>query len=294
MGTVDLNDLGVFAAVVETASFSKAALRLDVPKSSVSRAIVRLEESLRARLLHRTTRRVTPSSAGRALYEKVRAEITSLRHAVGERPELDHEPSGRLRVSAALSFDSFLANVIADFVERHRAVDVELHLSDEHVDLVAEGVDLALRFANKPLKSKTLTVKKLGRATAALYAAPSYLERRGLPRSPADLERHEWVVFSRNPTFPLENGGERAHVVSRGRIACDTMSFVHEAARNGCGLAYLPIDVAAPYVAAGRLVRVLPRWTSPSSTLWAVWPGGRKPDRKVSAFVAVVLAKLRL
>jgi len=294
MGTVDLNDLDVFVAVVETASFSKAADRLGQPKSSVSRAITRLEEALGTRILHRTTRQVAPSTAGRVLYEKVRGEIASLRNSVGELPDVEDEPSGRLRVTASLNFEYFLADVVARFVSRHRSVEVDLRLTNEYVDLVAEGIDIGLRFATKPLKSSSVTMRKLGPGALELYAAPSYLALRGMPRTPAELARHDWVVFSRAPsTLRLTGNGAPVQVATPGRIRCDDMAFAREAVVHGCGLGYFEAGFARDNVAAGRLVRVLPGWSVPVSHLYAVWPGGRKLPRKAEAFLNLMVETLK-
>jgi DNA-binding transcriptional LysR family regulator len=181
MGTVDLNDLGVFVAIVECAGFSAAASRLGVPKSSVSRAIARLETVMGLPLLHRTTRRVTTSTAGKALFEKVVPEIASLRDSVSELPELAEEPSGRLRITIVADMNDYLGDVIARFARRYRPIEVEVRLTNDYVDLVAEGIDVALRFATKPFKDSSLTARKLGPSSVQLYAPPSHLAA-GEPR----------------------------------------------------------------------------------------------------------------
>src|SRR5688572_21385683 len=126
MGTIDLNDLSVFVAVVDAGSFSKAADLLRVRKSSVSRAVSRIEDAMGGRILHRTTRRIALSTAGRALYDKVRNDVLSLRRAVGELPELEVEPSGRVKVTCALNCEPFLAEIVARFTSRYEAIELEL------------------------------------------------------------------------------------------------------------------------------------------------------------------------
>jgi DNA-binding transcriptional LysR family regulator len=293
MGTVDLNDLGVFVAIVETASFSRAAAQLGLPKSSVSRAITRLEEALGAPMLHRTTRHVAASTAGRVLYEKVRGEIGTLRRAVGELPELEDEPKGRLRITASLSFEMVFAEVVGQFVERYREVEVELRLTNDYVDVVAGGYDLAFRFATKQLQSSSLRMRRMHSNMAEIYAAPSYVARRGAPRTPADLDRHEWVVFKPAPMLRLEGGGPPVRVTTRGRIVCDDLGFVREAVLRGAGIGYLDPSYVAAELAAGKLVRLLPRWSIPLSHLYAIWPGGRKVPRKVSAFLELMDERLK-
>jgi DNA-binding transcriptional LysR family regulator len=294
MGTVDLNDLGVFVAVVEAASFSLAAQRLGIPKSSVSRAIVRLEDAVSVAILHRTTRRVAPSTAGQRLYERVRAQVASLRESAGELPDLEEALSGRLRVTTAADFDpQLLSQVIGRFVDRHPAIEVELHLTNEFVDLVAGGFDLALRFATRRLRDSTLTARKLAESQLELFAAPSYLERRGTPRAPRDLASHDWVVFHNARRFRLVGPGRSVEVAPRGRIHCNNMMFVRAAIVAGYGIGGLTPHAVESERSAGKLIRVLPQWSSPISEMWAVWPGRRKAPRKVAVFLEILLEVLR-
>jgi len=293
VGTVDLNDLELFVAVVETESFSIAARRLGVPKSSVSRGVARLESAMRRSLFHRTTRRVSVSASGKALYEKVRAEIASLRCSVGELPTVEEEPSGPLRVTVVSDMSEYMAELVARFAARYRSVDVDVRLTNEYVDLVAEGIDVALRFATKRLKDSTMQARRLGPSRVAVYAAPSYLLQRGTPRTPADLDKHEWVVHRRVPELVLENDGRRASVVTRGRVSADSLSFIREAVVSGAGIGYLTPSMVESDVEAGKLVRVLPGWSCLISHLWAVWPGARKTPRTVAAFVDFVADSLK-
>jgi len=292
MGTIDLNDLSVFVSVVETASFSLAATRLGLPKSSVSRAIGRLEEQMGVTILHRTTRKVAPSTAGRTLYENVRAQIDSLHHAVGALPELREELSGCVRVTAVVDLNEFFADVVARFVSRYPSVEVDLRLTNDYIDLVNAGIDLALRFSTKRLKDSSLNARKLCPSHVQLFASPAYAARRGLPRTPRDLERHDWVVYRRATHLRLEGGGAPTAVITRGRVVCDDFAFLRSAVINGCGIGYLGTFQAEADVAAGRLVRVLPRWFIPISNLWAIWPGARRLPRKVAAFLDLVIEML--
>jgi DNA-binding transcriptional LysR family regulator len=295
MGTIDLNDLGVFVTVVEAASFSLAAQRLGIPKSSVSRAIARLEEVVGVSLLHRTTRRVAPSTAGQRLYDRVRSQIASLRESAGELPQLEDALAGRLRVTTAADFDAqLLSQVVGRMVDRHPAIEVELHLSNEFVDLVGGGFDLALRFATRRFRDSTMTARKLAASPFELFAAPSYLKRRGTPRTPRDLANHDWVVFNNARHFHMTgpSSDKVVEIAPRGRILCNNLTFARAAIVAGYGIGGLtPYNVHAQ-LDAGTLVRVLPQWSSHISNLWAVWPGRRKAPRKVTAFVEILLEVL--
>jgi DNA-binding transcriptional LysR family regulator len=235
MAIINLDDLGVFAAVAETGSFSRAAARLGLPKSSVSRAIARLEEANGAQVLHRTTRQVALSTAGRALYERVRAPIASLREATSELPELAEELSGKIRITSVVDLSEFFADVIDRFVGRYPAVEIDLRLTNEHVDLIDEGIDVALRFSTRRLKDSTLNARKLCPSYVQLYASPSYVARRGMPRAPRDLERHDWVVHRHAATLRLEGAGPASLVNTRamGRVECDDFAFLQKALMRG-------------------------------------------------------------
>jgi DNA-binding transcriptional LysR family regulator len=295
MATIDLSDLGVFVAVVEAASFSRAAARLGLPKSSVSRAIARLEDASGASVLHRTTRQVALSTAGRALYERVREQIASLRDATSELPELAEELSGKIRVTSVVDLSEFFAEVIDRFVGRYPGVDVDLRLTNEYVDLIGEGIDVALRFSTRRLKDSTLNARKLCPSYVQLYASPSYVARQGLPRTPRDLERHTWVVHRHAARLHLEGAGPATLVDTRAeaRVECDDFTFLREALVRGWGIGILGHFQAEPYLASGKLVRVLPKWWSLVSNFWAIWPGPRQPPRKVSALLETVDDALR-
>src|SRR5262249_15918970 len=142
------------------------------------------------------------------LYERVRDRVASLRQSIGDLPELDQAMSGRLRITSIVTHERLLAEIVSRFIERHPAMEIELHLSSQPVDLITEGFDLALRFSAKPLKGgSSLSARKLYSRRLEPYASPSYLARRGMPESPLDLDRHEWVVYNRTIEYHLEGDG---------------------------------------------------------------------------------------
>jgi DNA-binding transcriptional LysR family regulator len=288
---MDLNLLVVFEAVARTASFSSAARELGLPRSSVSRAVARLEKELEVQLLFRTTRQVAASAAGRAFFDRVGPLLASLKAALGELPERDEQPSGELRVTAPVDLGVlFLAEVVTRYATRYPAASVDLHLTGRVVDLVAEGFDVALRVAAR-LEDSTLVVRRVAPVTMRLYASPLYLARRGTPRSDVDLEGHEWVTFGSGPDRlripPRRNGA-----LPRGRIVCDDLLFARDAVRAGAGIGMLPSFVAEPDLVAGTLVRVLPRWERQTGWLHLVTPAGKHVPRKVTAFRDLVLELL--
>lgn len=282
--TIDLNLLRAFVAVAETSSFSLAAARIGLPKSSVSRAIQRLEESLGVTLLHRTTRTVALSTSGEALYARTAPRLRDLELTLADLPDLEEQPSGELKVTASVDFGAtVLADIIARFVARHPAIHVDMRISNELVDLVAEGIDVAFRISMRRLADSALQARKLGPMRMQLFAAPTYLAKRGTPRTPADLDAHDWVAFGSSRTVQLASAGATAKVGVHGRVRGDDMSFVRDAVRAGAGVAVLPTFLVEDDVTAGAIVRVLPKWDTPSGDLWLVVPGRAVP-RKVAAF----------
>lgn len=293
MATVDLDLLARFVAVVDAASYSAAALKLGLPKSTLSRSVASLERSMGVQLLHRSTRRVAVSSAGAALHERAAPLLADLQRALGELPEREEQPAGRLRVTATVDFGAaVLADIVARFVARYPGVEVDMRLANNLVDLVGDGIDVALRLSGRRLADATFTAKKLGMVSIQLYAAPAYLTRRGTPRSPRELADHTWVRYRGATRLQLEGPGDPHTVRPAGAIVCDDMSFARAALCAGAGVGMLPTFVAEADLAAGRLVRVVPRWTIPAGYLWCVCPGGR-PPRKVSAFRDFLTEALR-
>jgi len=291
---MDLNLLTVFEAVARTASFSAGAKELGMPKSSASRGVARLEAELGVQLLLRTTRQVSLTATGTALYDRVVPILRSVKAALGELPEREEEPSGELRVTAPVDLGVlFLAEVVTRYTARYPAVSVDLHLTGRVVDLVAERFDVALRVASK-LEDSTLVVRRAAPIVLQLFASPLYLARRGTPRTEADLADQDWVVFRSGPQrLRAAAPREALGVAPRGRIVCDDLLFVRDAVRAGAGIALLPTFVAEPDLVSGRLVRILPRLERISGYLYVVTPAAKHVPRKVTAFREIVHELLR-
>jgi len=280
---MDLNALELFVAIAETSSFSAAARRLGVPKSTVSRGLVRLEKDLGVTLVNRTTRQVSLSTAGQALLERAAPQLVALKKAVGELPEAEEKPSGHLRITAAVDFGAtWLPELVTAFLARCPNVSLEVDVSNRLVDLVGEHFDLAFRAAGERLKDSALVARKVGPAGMRLFASPEYLARRGTPRTARDLDEHAWVVFRKGGKVALQGGGDAVTVEVNGRLVADDFFFIREAAIAGAGLALLPSFLAEREVTAGRLVRVLPKLEAKTGAMWVVTPGGQLPKRTVA------------
>jgi DNA-binding transcriptional LysR family regulator len=282
---VDLNDVVVFAKVVRAGSFTGAGRELGLPKSTVSRKVSELEARLGARLLQRTTRSLSLTDAGRAYYDHATRIVAELEAGVAAVQELEEAPRGQLRVSAPLNFGAF-APVLSSFVKRYPGVEVELVCSDRLVDLVEERFDVAIRASR--LKDSTLVARPLGLLRSFLVASPLYVATNGEPRQPKDLAQHACLVFGAGADrghFRLSRKGREETIAVSGRIVANDFELLHGAAKDGVGIAILPFHRIATDLEAGRLVRVLPDWSSATFPIHAVYPSTRHLSPKVRAFV---------
>lgn len=294
---IDPNDLLIFARVAELGSFSRAAERLGLPKSTVSRRLAALEQRMGERLLLRTTRRQTVTEFGLQLLEHARQVVAELEAVALLREQRQAAPSGRLRVSMPSDFANLvLADSLAAFVALHPAISLELDLSPRRVDLLGEGFDVALRMGDLP-DDALLVASKLAVFSFGLYASPDYLAAHGDPQTPDDLARHAAVRLMRGNGEPagwnLSQGDQRWSGVPAGRVSANSPEMLIRLARAGAGIAATPDHFALAEVRAGALRRVLPGWQLPSSTAWAVYPGRKLMPAKTRAFVDMLQVALR-
>jgi DNA-binding transcriptional LysR family regulator len=281
---IDYELLAIFVMVADETSFSKAAKRLGIAKGTVSRAITRLEAVVGAEVVHRTTHRVALSTAGASLYERTAPHLAALDRAVGRLPERDEEPSGELRIAAPPDFGAaLLAPILAQFAMRYPEVRFDLRLSASVVDLVSEGIDLAIRPGPNRLKDSTLTARRLGGA----YASPAYVARRGVPRRFGE-PGHDWVVFP-----PLLNL-RRLPKDFRPRFVSNDFNMTRSLVREGVGVGIMPSFLASPDIAAGTLVPVtLQEGGIESGGLFFVYPSSGQVPRKVIAFRDFLIDRMR-
>jgi len=288
-----LDDLAVFVGIARAGSVSGAALKLRRPKSSVSRSLARLEAALGEQLVQRTTRRSRLSVAGEALLARAEPLVAALVENLAPRVGAQ-TPSGLLRITCTVDFGAMvIAELVARFVDRYPAVQVEVHATNVVVDLVAGGFDLGIRFSPKrSLRDSTLVARRVGTLQGQLVASPGYLARRGAPRTVRDLRDHDWVTYGGVETFLLVGQGTKRRVMARGRIRCDDMFFARSAVRAGAGVALLPSFLAEPEISACSLIAVLPKWQLASGALWLVHPPSRNLPSKVTAFSDLVVEAL--
>lgn len=282
-----LEAMRVFVAVVERNGFSAAAQALDMSTAGVTRQVAALEKRLSTRLLHRTTRRVSPTSAGAAYYAqcvRLLAEFDALEASIGAQAL---EPSGTLRINAPVSWGiARLGPLLASYRERFPQVELDLALSDRLVDMVEEGYDVAIRITREP--SPTLIARRLGESRVSLCAAPAYLAARGTPQTPQDLQAHACLGYSywaAGNNWPLQGPGGEVKVAVNSLLHANNGDVLREAAIAGMGLILQPDFLLEDALADGRLVRILPEWEASPIGIFAVYTSRSHLAPKVRSFI---------
>jgi DNA-binding transcriptional LysR family regulator len=286
---MDLNLVTAFVRVVEQQSFTGAAKALRLPKSSVSRRVTELEEELGVQLLHRTTRKLALTEAGRSYYEQAERALAELNAAAESAAGMDTEARGIVRVTAPVDIGVMgLADILGEFLQQYPDIHVELSVSSRVVDLVGEGFDIGVR-AGKT-RDATLVARRVGNAALGLYASPEYLKKRGRPKSLEDLAEHDCVLFRAQhgkALWKLDGpDGQTWSVEVRGRINVDEMLFVRQAIGVGLGIGMLPAIVIASCSRVNPLdvvERVLPELSmGGAADVSVVTPSGPKRPRRVT------------
>jgi len=292
----DFEAWAIFASVVEHRSFTAAAEALSLSKATVSKAVTRLEASLGTALFHRTSRRISLTESGKALAERARRILAEAVDAEEAARAESSQPSGTVRIAAPMTFGLIhVGPAIADFLIEHPGIAVDLHLSDEKIDIIEMGFDLALRIALLP--DSSLRARRLGEVTAHIVAAPSYLERRGTPTHPAQLGEHACLSYAyvANPdlwrfTGP---GGEEVAVRLKGPLRTNSGEVMMPALLAGLGIARLPGFIVDAEIAAGRLVAILPAWTGDPVALHLLSPPGGPRPARVELLIEFLSARFR-
>lgn len=286
---MDLNLVTAFVRVVEQQSFTGAAKSLNLPKSSVSRRVTELEEELGVQLLHRTTRKLALTEAGRSYYEQAERALSELNAAAETAAGMDTEARGIVRVTAPVDIGVMgLADIVAEFLREYPEIHVELSVSSRVVDLVDEGFDIGVRAGRS--RDASLVARRVGNAALGLYASPEYLKTRGRPKTLDDLTRHDCVLFRAQhgkAVWKLDGpDGEMSSVEVSGRLNVDEMLFVRQAIGVGLGIGLLPTIVIATCARVSSLEpveRVLPEFSmGGGAEVSVVTPSGPKRPRRVT------------
>lgn len=279
MASDKLQAMRVFRRVAELGSFTAAADDLNITPASVSKLIAFLEHNVGTRLIHRTTRRMHLSDAGTQYLVSVRRMLDELDETESWMRGLDASPQGKIRINAPMSFGlRHLPPVIDSFLEAYPDIEVDLQLSDHVVDLVEQGVDIALRIRDQ-LPDSTMTARMLCDTHRVVCASPEYLAANGCPTHPNDLLKHNCLVYSRLPSPRRWKLGEHLIEVN-GRYSADSGLAIRKSVLSGQGITLTPTFLIFDDLREGRLVTLLPEYPPSGHHLYAVFPPGRhRPDR---------------
>lgn len=288
---MDINHLLTFKKVVDYGGFSAAALSLGLPKSSISQKVGALERELGVRLLQRTTRRVSLTEIGERVYEsaaRIAGETEEVQAAV---VDAHAEPTGVLRITAPHDFGTYLlGDLLRTFLLRHPKLCIDLDLSSRVVDLVSEGIDLALRATSGSLVESSLIARSLSTTELGIFASPSWLSRNHAPEVPEDLRERGAIFFSgekkrRGASWKLRSAEREVEIPLSPCMRTNDFLAIKKAAVAGMGIAALPALVCRPETEAGQLIRLLPDWNTGTATFYAVYPSRRYLPAKTRALV---------
>jgi DNA-binding transcriptional LysR family regulator len=292
---LDLNDLAMFVQVVRAGSFSEAARRLGMPPNTLSRRIDQLEGQLGTRLLHRSTRKLAPSTEGQVLFERYAPALDQILE-IGRLHADEQAPSGSVRVTAMGGlFEFFRMECLLEFYARYPHISIDFLLDDTPTDLIAERIDLALRMGIETRSG--LKVRRLAPGAMFLAASPAYLERRAAPRTLRELAEHDCLtIFNRQGrnTWRLQGPRGSQEVSINSRFAVNDMRVLAQACIAGLGIALLPQLIVEPIIAQGKLVRVLPTYRRASTDLGLqlVYTSRPPVPPAVAVFAEFLLEKL--
>jgi DNA-binding transcriptional LysR family regulator len=285
--SVDLVDVLAFVRVVETGAFARAAERMDISKSILSRRVARLEAQLGARLLTRSAQGAQPTDIGEAYYARASNILAELEAAQEVVADAVTQIAGPIRLTAPLSFGSeHLASALADFAHENPKVDFDVSLDDRTVDLVGGGFDLAVRIGNLP--DSSLVARKIAPVRALALASPDYLAARGRPQKPRDLADHDLLFYANIPAYEqwrFKVGDRWEHVRGKARFRADNGEMLREAACAGLGIVILPSFIAAPAIESGKLEAILLDYKLEEAGLHVVMPPGRASTARVRALI---------
>ncbi len=285
--------MAVFAKVVDSASFAAAARHFGMSPAMVSKHVQTLEERLGARLLNRTTRRVSATEAGQDYYERAVRILAEMEDAESVAGDMQSSPRGQLRITAPVSFGThLLAPIVADYLVQYPDVSIDLSLDDPYVDLLEKRFDLGIRFGH--LANSSLIARKLYALETYLCAAPAYLAKNGAPHVPADLAKHRCLIYThaapQNVWSFVGRDGKEEDVHISGRFQANSGDVLLPPALRGCGLLLAPDYLVEDHIKAGRLVRIMPEYRTHETPVYAVYPS-RNLSAKSRTFVDFLAAR---
>lgn len=282
-----MREMEIFIRVVETGSFSTAARDLNLGQPAISKTIAALEDRLGIRLLARSTRKLTPTEAGVAFYERAFRAVTEANEADAAARGAGAGLEGRLRISAAVTFSRLhLVPRLGEFLNAHPKLQLELVMDDRPRDLVAENIDAALRMGT--LTDSSLRARKLAQNDRLVMASPAYLSRKGIPSTPTDLLEHDAIIYSQwtgGEEWSFRRGTSETLIRLPKRLMLTAAEGVRAAVIGGQGFAIASRWMFTPELESGEVVTILKEWTLPPLDLWVIYPSGRLTSTKARVFM---------
>jgi len=291
--SVDLLDVLAFVRVAETGAFARAAERMDISKSILSRRVARLEQQLGAKLLTRTAQGATPTDIGQAYYERASNILAELEAAQEIVADAVTQIAGPIRITAPLSFGTqHLAPALADFARAHPKVELDVSLDDRTVDLLGGGYDMAVRIGN--LADSALIARKIAPVRGVVVASPKYLNERGRPQHPRDLAGHDLLFYANIPTYEqwrFRVGNRWEHVKGQSRFRANSGEMLREAACAGLGIVIMPSFIASSAIRSGGLEVILRDFPLEEIGLHLVMPPGRASTARMRVLIDFLAAR---
>ncbi len=279
-----------FVYVAENESFTLASKKMGISTAQVSRQVSALEKRLNIKLFYRTTRKVSLTEEGRIFYQHCRGVLDGLNAAELAVTNLQSKPQGRVKLTAPVTYgEQQILPLVNDFAVQYSELEVTANLSNQQVDLVEEGYDLAIRLGK--LADSTLMAKKLGTRTNYVCAAPSYLEKHGIPHSLSELNKHNCLQGSLDYWHFVDDGKER-NIRIRGRLSYNSGYSLTDAALKGLGIVQLPDYYVQQYIESGELITILDNYREPDEGIWAVYPQNRHLSPKIRLLVDYLVKHL--
>jgi DNA-binding transcriptional LysR family regulator len=283
-----LTEMEAFAMVVDQGGFTDAAKKMGISKSAVSKHVSALEARLGARLLNRTTRRVSPTEIGLAYYDRARRVLNDAGDADALVTSMQSAPSGQLRISVATDFGvNLLSPILGDFLTEYPDITVNMVLNNRYVELISEGFDLAIRIGE--LEDSSMRARKLTETSNRIIASPSYFQKHGRPMRVEDLNNHRLLHYSNQSSGNVWKittpSGEKRLIRSAGWLTVNDGQSLMNAAVSGLGIAYLPHFLCAEALREGQVQEAIPNLPLETMGVYAVYPPGRFTQPKVRAFI---------
>lgn len=286
----DWSGVSEFVAVAETESFTAAAKRLGISTAQVSRQVSALEERLSAKLFYRTTRKVSVTEVGGIYYQHCRQVMDGLADAERAITNLQSTPKGKLKITAPITYgERSVAPLVNDFVTKYPELEVQLILSNQQIDLIDEGFDLAIRLGQ--LGDSSMIGKRLATRKQYVCAAPEYLSAFGAPHSLSELDRHNCLSGTLD-YWRFQEKGKARNIRVKGNFSCNSGPVLVDAALKGVGIVQLPDYYVQEYINQGQLIELLPNYREPDDAVWALYPQNRHLSPKVRMLVDYLAKEL--